>query len=106
MDCLSLHEAGIHNSVSVPNGASMGNQKLEYLDNCWEAFEGAKRIVLAVDSDAAGLSLREELARRLGKERCYTVSYPDGCKDANDVLLKHGKEAVQALNPEQKGMAH
>jgi twinkle protein len=102
MDCLSLHEAGIHNSVSVPNGASMGSQKLEYLDNCWEAFEGAKRIVLAVDSDDAGLSLREELARRLGKERCYTVGYPDGCKDANDVLLKHGKEAVQALIQNKK----
>jgi twinkle protein len=94
MDCLTLHECGVYNVVSVPNGASMGNQKLEYLDNCWEFFEGAKKIVLAVDGDTAGDSLREELARRLGKERCYLITYPEGCKDANEVLMKYGKEAV------------
>lgn len=94
IDCLTLHECGVFPVVSVPNGASMGNQKLEYLDNCWQEFETAKKIVLAVDSDPAGMSLREELARRLGKERCYQITYPEGCKDANDVLLKYGKEAV------------
>ena len=97
MDCLTFHECGIYNVVSVPNGASMGNQKLEYLDNCWEFFESAKYIVLAVDNDNAGISLREELARRLGKERCYTVTYPENCKDANEVLLKYGKEAVMQI---------
>jgi twinkle protein len=102
IDCLTFHECGIYNVVSVPNGASMGNQKLEYLDNCWEVFEQAKRIVLAVDNDNAGISLREELARRLGKEKCYTVIYPEGCKDANDTLQKFGKEAVKELNTNRK----
>lgn len=97
IDALSMYEAGVYNVVSVPNGASMGNQKLEYLDNCWEQFEGVKRVVLAVDNDLAGNSLKEELARRLGKDRCYTVTFPDGCKDANEVLLKHGKEAVKLM---------
>lgn len=97
IDCLSFHESGIYNSVSVPNGASKGNQKLEYLDNCWSAFEGKKRIVLAVDNDAPGESLKNELARRLGKDRCFTVTYPEGCKDANEVLIKHGPEAVRKL---------
>jgi twinkle protein len=97
IDCLTLHECGIYNVVSVPNGASMGNQKLEYLDNCWEYFESAKRIVLAVDGDAAGNALKEELARRLGKERCYTVNYPEGCKDVNEVLINHGKDAVKDI---------
>lgn len=96
MDALSMYEAGVYNVVSVPNGASMGNQKLEYLDNCWEKFAEAKRIVLAVDGDAPGLALREELARRLGKDRCYTVSFPEDCKDANDVLLKHGKDTLKS----------
>jgi twinkle protein len=102
MDCLTFHESGIYNVVSVPNGASMGNQKCEYVDNSWEMFESAKRIVLAVDNDNAGTSLREELARRLGKEKCYTVNYPDGCKDANEVLLKLGKESVKKLIQEKK----
>lgn len=97
IDCLTMHEAGIFNAVSVPNGASKGNQKLEYLDNCWQYFEGMEKIVLCVDNDEAGNALKEELGRRLGKVRCYTAVYPDGCKDANDVLLKHGKEGVKQL---------
>lgn len=94
IDCLTLHECGIYNVVSVPNGASKGNQKLEYLDNCWEFFEDKEQIILMTDADEAGYSLREELARRLGKDRCLKVEYPEDCKDANDVLLKYGKDAV------------
>jgi twinkle protein len=100
IDCLSLHEAGIYNAVSVPNGASKGNQKLEYLDNCWELFEG-KEIVLMVDNDDPGESLKQELARRLGKNRCWTVEYPEGCKDANDIL-KLGKEELRRVVDQAK----
>jgi len=95
IDCLSLHESGIYNSVSVPNGASKGNSQLEYLNNCWTQFEGITKIILWTDADEPGYSLREELARRLGKDRCYRVSMVEGCKDANDVLLKFGKEKVK-----------
>ena len=97
IDCLTMYESGIYNAVSVPNGASKGSQKLEYLDNCWQAFEGKKRIYLCTDSDEAGLSLQEELARRLGKERCWLIEYPDGCKDANEVLIKYGVDEVKRL---------
>ncbi|HEY9364876.1 MAG TPA: toprim domain-containing protein, partial [Chitinophagaceae bacterium] len=48
MDCLTLVECGIYNGISVPNGASKGNQKLEYLDNCWQYFENKTKIILAV----------------------------------------------------------
>jgi twinkle protein len=94
MDCLTLDECGIFNVTSVPNGASRGSMKLEYLDNCWQDFEGKSKIIIATDADEPGLALREELARRLGKERCFTVTYPEGCKDANEVLLKFGKQKV------------
>jgi twinkle protein len=97
IDCLTMHECGIYNSVSVPNGASRGSMKLEYLDNCWQEFEGKTKIILAVDYDEPGLALREELARRLGKERCFMIQYPDGCKDSNEVLLIHGKDAVKEM---------
>ena len=36
--------------------------------------------------------LREELAIRLGRDRCWYVTYPQGCKDANDVLQRFGEE--------------
>jgi twinkle protein len=90
IDCLSFHEVGLYHTVSVPNGASKGSQKLEYLDNCWKDFEDKKKIILATDNDEAGIALREELARRLGKERCWIFIYPEGCKDANDILVKGG----------------
>lgn len=95
MDCLALYECGVYNSVSVPNGASKGNAQLDYLNNCWQQFENLKKIIIWTDADEAGYSLREELARRLGKERCFRVSQVEGCKDANDVLLKHGQEKVK-----------
>lgn len=97
IDALSFYEAGIHQVVSVPNGASKGNQKLEYLNNSYEYFEDKKKIIIATDSDEAGTILRDELCRRLGKERCLIISYPEGCKDANEVLIKYGTKAVKQL---------
>lgn len=86
IDCLSFREVGIENVVSVPNGASKG-ARLEYMDNCWEHFDEAKLIYLATDNDEPGRALRDELARRFGKERCKIVEFGE-YKDANEVLVK------------------
>jgi twinkle protein len=125
IDCMSVYEAGfgvekiitedgeLTNDefskwcvVSVPNGASKGNQRMEYLDNCSDWFIGLHEIVIATDGDEAGEMLRDELIRRLGVERCKTVSYPieevvpteNGmkrrCKDLNEVLQYLGKDVV------------
>ncbi len=93
MDVLALHEAGIKNSISVPNGATLNSNNLDYLDNCIDYFEDKEKIILAVDSDEAGQALQSELVRRLGAEVCYLVSFDD-CKDANEYLQKHGKEKL------------
>jgi twinkle protein len=93
MDVLALHEAGITNAISVPNGATLGSNNLEYLDNCIDYFEDKSKIIIAVDSDTAGQALQTELVRRLGAEVCYLASFED-CKDANEYLLKYGKEAL------------
>jgi twinkle protein len=45
--------------------------------------------------DSPGVRLRDELARRLGKSRCYIVNFPEGCKDANETLMKHGIEGLK-----------
>lgn len=102
IDCLSMVEAKIYNCVSVPNGASKGSQKLEYLDNCWEYFKGLNKVILATDDDEPGRLLKDELARRIGKEKCWTIEYPKGCKDANEVLVKHGAETVRKIIDEAK----
>lgn len=94
---LSWNEAGIDFALSVPNGASKGsNVSLDYLDNCWEYFNNKKKIILATDNDEAGMILREELSRRLGKGRCYKIDFGD-VKDANDYLVKYGPEKLKSL---------
>jgi twinkle protein len=95
MDVLALHEAGITNAISVPNGATLNSNNLDYLDSCIDYFEDKEKIILAVDSDEAGQALQTELIRRLGSEVCYITTFED-CKDANEYLLKHGKEKLSA----------
>ena len=134
IDCMSAYEAGfgvdpiideetgeIKNHdyskwaiVSVPNGASMGQQKLDYLDNCAEWLMGIEEFVLATDGDEAGRQLQQELIRRLGVERCKILSYPieecvptgDGldrrCKDMNEILMYlNGNVIINAVNNAQ-----
>ena len=93
MDALSLYEAGIENVVSVPNGATLNTNNLDYLDSCIDYFEDKEKIIIAVDADEAGQALQRELVRRLGAEVCYLADF-NGCKDANEYLLEYGKEEL------------
>jgi twinkle protein len=104
LDALSWMAAGAPAVVSVPNGAAgkPGEGDIDPLDDKRFAYlwtpdgkvlpvlEKFKRIILSTDGDEPGVILGNELAARLGPERCLRLEYPDGCKDANDVLMKHG----------------
>ena len=93
MDALSFIVAGRDDVISVPNGAQ---KNLTYLDDFIEShFENKTRIYIAADTDAKGLELRAELVRRFGEEKCRIVTYGEGCKDANELLLKSGAEALR-----------
>ena len=94
MDVLAMHEAGVTNVISVPNGATLNSNNLDYLDNCIDYFEDKEKVILAVDADEPGQALRQEFIRRLGAEVCYLVDFSD-CKDANDYLVKYGKSALR-----------
>lgn len=107
IDKLSLDVAGIRNAVSVPDGAppagsKSSDRKFEYLVNCAEQLTPLTKLIIAVDNDPPGKTLEEELVRRLGPERCWRVTWPDGCKDANDVLLRHGAETLQTCIADAK----
>jgi twinkle protein len=93
MDVLALHEAGITNAISVPNGATLNSNNLDYLDNCIDYFDDMSKIIIAVDSDAPGQALQTELIRRLGAETCYIATFDD-CKDANEYLLKYSAKEL------------
>tara|TARA_R110002012_G_scaffold33459_8_gene97980 strand:- start:216 stop:1997 length:1782 start_codon:yes stop_codon:yes gene_type:complete len=100
--------------VSVPNGAPqrVSNRRVDPSEDnkfnyVWEAkdlIEDCEKIILAVDLDEAGEALREELARRIGRGKCYQVNYPAECKDMNDVLVRYGEGAVRKLVEEAEPM--
>lgn len=97
MDKLSLEVAGFQNCVSVPDGAPAVTAKnyegkFEFL--ACEQLAAVKTHIIAVDMDPPGQKLRDELVRRLGPEKCLIVTWPDGCKDANDVLLEYGAAEI------------
>ena len=94
MDVLALHEAGIKNAISVPNGATLSSNNLDYLDNCIDYLEDKTKIILAVDADPAGQALKQEFIRRLGAEICFLIDFKD-CKDANEYLLKYGADKLK-----------
>jgi twinkle protein len=105
MDCLSVLQSGFSSVVSVPGGAPMKvsdgkidpseDKKFAFVWAAKSIIDKAKRIILAVDNDSPGEALREELARRIGKAKCWMVDYPEGCKDLNDVLVNKGVAGVQ-----------
>lgn len=94
IDSLSWEVAGHTNHTSVNQGAPNENdsnvdKKLECISNCYNVFEDAEVIYLAVDNDNNGQRLQSELIRRFGQEKCKIVDFKD-CKDANEYLIKYG----------------
>ena len=110
MDSLSIVESNdktlgvLSNIISVPDGASPPNSnpsdlKFSYLKSAEDYIMSAKKVILAVDDDPAGIGLQKELSRRIGRERCYIIEYPDGCKDMNEVLMNHScKKVMDIIN--------
>lgn len=86
IDAMSFYEAG-NMAVSVPNGAT----SYTWLDNCHEWVSKFDEIILAYDNDSKGIEGRNEIARRLGKEKCKIFNYPEGIKDANELLVNAKK---------------
>lgn len=105
-DALAAIQAGLGCVLSVPNGASGEATKGEidpeadasrfsYLWRARDLLDRVAKFILATDGDDPGRVLAAELARRLGPERCKFITYPEGCKDLNDVLLAHGETGVR-----------
>lgn len=92
MDALSLIQAGFENVISVPNGASTG--RMEYFDNSLEDLNQVETFILATDNDMKGLELKNDLTRRLGIEKCKSVSFKQ-FKDANELLVAEGADELK-----------
>ena len=92
MDKLAIEEATRRTDVLAMPSATPGEKAYGLLA---DLAKGATKIVLAVDADTAGETFKAELIRRLGADLCWLVMWPEGCKDANDVLMQHGAGRVQ-----------
>ena len=102
IDALSFYEAGYEFVASVPDGAPSENsktfnKKFDFLKSAEKIFDQYEKIIIATDNDPPGLRAQVELGRRIGVERCLQVQYPEGCKDANDVLKKHGVSGLRKV---------
>ena len=105
MDKLSLEMAGFRSVVSVPDGAPSETakdygSKFAFLEADADRIGAVREWIIAVDADGPGRRLEDELARRLGREKCRRVRWSADCKDANDVLRSYGagvlRECIEA----------
>lgn len=128
IDVASWHEIGIKPSVSPPNGATITENEtneynsigkissptplnMEWLEPVYHRFAKIEKHYIATDADGPGWKLREEIARRFGKDKCYIINLrearykdPDDpmetyrtCKDPNEVLVNIGPEKLRWL---------
>ncbi len=122
LDLLAFYQIGIRNVVALPSSSmyqhvdsmaaaapaagtaaasSTPSSALAALDSCTELLDSDKfpQITIAPPNTQAGFALGEELARRLGKERCYRLVWPSSPQD-NPRL----RELAEAW-PQQAGTA-
>jgi twinkle protein len=105
IDALTWIAAGVDaNVVSVPNGAPQKvkdgaidpseDRRFAYVWEAKDFLAQCPKVIFSPDKDTAGEALVEELSRRIGKAKCWKIELPE--KDANDTLLKVGREALLA----------
>jgi twinkle protein len=105
IDALTLFECGIENVVSVPAGAPIKvndgkvapseDKKFSFIWDAFEVIEKLPYVVIAVDTDVAGQALAEELARRIGKDKCRIAK--SDFKDLNEAFLAEGATKVKEI---------
>lgn len=93
LDALSVSKAFGHKwpVVSLPDGT--GSVK-RTLPASYEWLDGFDKIVLWFDNDEHGRKALDEAVELLPPGKVYVARSPEGCKDANDTLRKHGVGAV------------
>ena len=93
IDSLSVAEAGIDNAVSVPTGA----QGTTWVPHCWDWMQKFDEIVVFGDCENGHITLTEMIQSRFSSKKIRIVRMDDylGCKDANELLQLHGKDAVR-----------
>lgn len=91
IDSLSLTEAGVENAVSVPTGA----KGFTWVPHCWDFLKKFKTLIVFGDFEKDHMTLLDDLKQRFdGTVKHVRQQDYLECKDANEILQKHGKEAL------------
>jgi twinkle protein len=88
--------------VSLPDGWTEQGNKTEALVEVEELLRNSPFVVVAGDNDAAGESLPRTVANILAGHDVRYATWPEGCKDANDVLVAFGEGMVAKCLNEAK----
>lgn len=91
IDCLSVMQAGFIRAVSIPDGWTAQGNKLGSLIEAEAELRRSPFVIVAGDNDEAGESLPRAVANLLRGHDVRFVTWPEGCKDANDVLVAFGE---------------
>ena len=93
IDSLSVATAGITNAVSVP----MGKNGWTWIPHCWDWVHQFKRIIVFGDYEHGEMTLLEDIRQRFNMMTVCAVNSQayKGCKDANELLQKHGADALR-----------
>ncbi len=95
IDSLSVAEAfgGNVNAVSVPTGA----KGFTWVPYCWDFLGKYETLVVFGDHENGHITLLDEMKQRFHGTVMHVrpEDYKD-CKDANELLLEYGKDAVKA----------
>jgi len=102
MDALSWMSCDLPENLtvmSIPNGAPAKvkdgkvdpreDKKFQYVWRAKDQLESAERIILCFDNDEAGGALQEEIRRRIGTSKLWTLDL-GGHKDTSEALEKKG----------------
>ena len=92
IDSLSVCEAfGGGVAVSVPTGA----KGFTWVPYCWDFLCRFEELIVFGDYENGHITLLEEMRERFpGTVRHVRPEDYKGCKDANEILMKYGKQAV------------
>lgn len=92
IDSLSVVEAGIENAVSVPTGKN----GFTWFPHCWNWLQQFTELIVFGDCENGTITLLDEMKIRFpGTVKAVRQEDYKGCKDANELLMKYGKDAVR-----------
>ncbi len=90
LDALSFQQAGVTNAIPIYGTNGFTPEHLDLLKR-----ENVSRIILALDNDEPGRKATEAIQGKVASAgiAVSTVSFPDGIKDANELLVSRNGDA-------------